>query len=161
MRREDAVELANRWYEIAGSDPNPSAYHAIQRAAQQLLPADGTAGGAAVVDGVPTVLGLAGGGLFLLHATPSDDGRSATTTVKRLPVIAEGITVELTDGLAGKRDGRDALMRRWRFGWPDGTTVEFETCVRVHGWNEGPDSAEVVARALATAIGWAIPAANG
>lgn len=162
MQRDDAVELANRWHEIAGSNPNlgPS-YTSLQRAARQLLPTDVTAAGAAVIGGVPTMLALAGDGLFLVHATPSDDGPSVTATVKRLPVVADGMTVQLTDGLAGKRDGRDALMRRWSFGWPDGATVEFETCVRVSSWNEGPDSAEVVARALATAIGWEIPGGEG
>lgn len=162
MRREDAVELANRWYEIAGSNPNLGPAHpAIQRAARQLLPADVAAAGAAVIDGVPTLLALSAGGLVLVHATPTGDGRSVTTTAKRLPVASSAMTVELTDGLAGRRDGRDALLRRWRFGWPDGMTVEFETCVRVSGWHEGPDSAEVVARALANAIGWTMPTGDG
>jgi hypothetical protein len=162
MKRDDAGELADRWHEVAGSNLNSGpAYTALQRAARQLLPTEVTAGGAAVVDGVPTMLAFAGDGLFLVHATPSDDGRGVTTTVKRLPVVSDGMTVELTDGLAGKREGRDVLMRRWRFGWPDGTTVEFEACAYVFGWNEGPDSAELVARALAAAIGWSIPAGEG
>ena len=70
------------------------------------------------------------------------------------------MTVELTDGLVGKREGRDALMRLWRFAWADGASVEFEACAHIPGWNKGPDSAEVLARALAAAIGWAMPSGD-
>jgi hypothetical protein len=52
-------------------------------------------------------------------------------------------------------------MRLWKFVWPDGTSVEFEACTRSYGWNDGPDSAELVARALAAAVGWAIPSGDG
>jgi hypothetical protein len=157
-----ATEIANAWSEAAGNDPNLGpAYTQLRRTIRQLIHGDVAAGGAAIVDGVPTMLVLAGTALFVAHATVSDDGRSATVNVKRLPVVADRIVVEVLDGLAGTWGGSSALLRHWKFTWADGACIEFDAVVHVYnGWHPGPDSADVLARSLATVIGWQHPSAE-
>jgi hypothetical protein len=160
MNRAEAQELANHWNTVVRNDVNlRQAYPSLQRSLQNLVPDNPSSGGAALVDGVPTVLVLAGGALFLAHATVAEDGKSANVTAKRLPLAADRVIVELTDGLAGGTESQPALLRHWKFSWPDGPSIEFDGVAHVYGgWGEGPDAAERVARAVAEALGWELPA---
>lgn len=160
MTPEAATELVNRWHAIAGSGPNLGpAYDALRRAARNLLPGEVAASGAALIDGVPTVLVLSGEGLFLAHADTTGDERFASVKLRRLPVVADRITVELSDGLASaETGGGDALVHHWKFTWAEGLNIEFDGVARVNGgWDEAPDSAELLARALAETVGWRFP----
>lgn len=160
MNRDEARELANHWNTVVRDDANlRQAYPAMERGLRNLMPDNPSSGGAALVDGVPTVLVLASAALFLAHATMAEDGKSATVTARRLPLVADRVVVELIDGLVGGTEGQPALLRHWKFSWLAGTTVEFDGVAHVYGgWSEGPDSAERVARAVAEALGWKLPA---
>jgi hypothetical protein len=159
MTPDASAELANYWNDVAGRHPNlGNAYTALRRAARNLLPDDIAAVGAAVIDDVPTALALGGAELFLVRAVAGDDGQSTTVTMTRLPVAADRITVELTDGLAGGTESQPALLRHWKFTWPDERSVEFDAVAHFYGgWGDGPDSAELLARALADIVGWKLP----
>lgn len=125
----------------------------------QTFPPNTTAGGAAIVDDVPTVLALDDENVFAVSVDASGEGQP-TVRVRRLPLAPERINVELLDNPSGSLPGgdRSAHLREWTFRWDSGEELAVHTVVKVYnGWDQEPDSGEVFARALAGAMGWKLP----
>jgi hypothetical protein len=164
MERDAALELVNRWHDLPNKPEDGRAYQRLAYTATNVLPSDITAGGAALVEDVPTVLALNASSVFALSANPTDDGKDAAVTVRRFPLAGARVVVELLDDMAGELPGDGGVgahLRQWTFRWDTGEVLSFDTVVKVYnGWSDRPEASELFARALAGAVGWGLPDAD-
>jgi hypothetical protein len=157
MDRDAAIKLANDWHELAETETASSGYNQVSQTLRTLLP-NIAAGGAAIVDDVPTVLALDGTNVFAVSADASGEAQP-TARVRRLPLAPERISVTLLDNPAGSlSEGKiPAHLRAWTFRWDSGEVLAVHTVVKVHnGWKNEPSSGEGFAQALAAALGWEV-----
>jgi len=159
MERDAAIQLVNSWNQLPNQPEAGRAYHRLTQALVTVLPSDITAGGAALVENVPTVLALNATNVFTVIVDPQS-GDKANVTVRRFPLAAERMRVDLVDNIAGElpNDVVGAHLRDWTFTWVSGEVLNFGSVVKVYnGWSDAPQSAERFARALAAALGWEMP----
>ncbi len=115
--------------------------------------------GVATVGGKPAVLTLSDNAVFVVSYADDADG-AVTATVRRLPLRPGHLGVELTDNRNAEVRGNAAHVRRWKFSWAEGPSIEFDGMVsayRLNSASSGPDSAERFAHALAGHLGWELP----
>lgn len=156
MEREDAVTLSNEWYELVqGEDAPTDGYEVLQNALHELLPSSVEVGGAAIVDGRPSVLACDSSSLYVLWYLAGLADQPPVVSTNRHP-LNDGISVRIEQMYDRERL---AQLRRWTFTWPGpDTSLTFEGIVQRRTWsNTGPNGAELVARYAARRIGWALP----
>lgn len=148
------------WHDLTSRTQGfQEAFNPLNQAVKGLLPDGVVAAGVAVVDGVPTVLALTAESVLTARVELTAEEEHPQVILRRLPRLADHVTVELADNLNGElTSGQPAHVRVWKFSWPSGQSIEFATVVRAYdGWHTEPDLAEQFARALAAAFGWTVP----
>lgn len=156
MERDTAVELANEWHDLVRSDQALDAqYGNLTSALTKLLPDTIESGGAAVVNGAPSVIACDKTAVYVIGFAPTDD--KLDVQFERHP-LSGGASISGRDDFDSDRMAR---TRHWRFAWPGGVAIVFTTVTdRRGGWDNGPDSADGVARYMAQALGWELPASG-
>lgn len=159
MNRETAQQLANDWYELAERlDVPPEGYGAVRSVLVSLLPEQVDAA-VAPVGGEPTVLAVQGEQLFIVSSSPGKQPRPEVR-VARLPLTPRDVAVTVIDNPHDMADAQPpGHFRRWQFTWGSGQRVELLGGVRrASEWgHDGPDRAELLARAIVEPLGWSVP----
>lgn len=160
MDRNTATELLNEWNELPEAPETSGVSHRLFTAVMSLLPDDIEVGGAAVVDGAPSVVAFNATSVFTVSVVEAAGGPSQICT-KRLPLTPQAVVVQVIDNTSGEsREGVNAHVREWEFRWPGGDGFTLKTIVKVYdGWNDAPLSGERFARTLSARLNWALPAA--
>lgn len=155
MEHEIAVELANEWHDLTrGNKVLNAQYNNLLPALTRLLPAAIRKGGAAVVNGSPSVLACDESAVYIVDFVPADRD-TLNVRFARHP-LAPGASISGSDDFDEERVAR---TRHWRFTWPGGVEIAFTSVTDRHSaWKTGPDSADGVARFMAQALGWEFPA---
>jgi hypothetical protein len=160
MESPAANTVMTRWHDLTSRTQGfQHAFNPLNQAVKGLIPDDGVTAGVAVVDGVPTIVALTGESVLTAHVELTIEEEHPPVILRRLPVVADQVTIELAEELNGElASGEPAHIRRWKFSWPSGQCIEFAAVVKVYdGWHNEPDLAEEFARALAAAVGWTAP----
>lgn len=153
MQRETAVELANEWHDLIHGDQALDAqYSNMISGLTRLLPDTIESGGAAVVNGAPSVLACDETALYVIGFATTDNDK-LDLQFARHPLTG-GAWISGRDDFDSERNAR---IRHWRFIWPSGVEVAFISVTDRREWERGPDSADSVARYLAAALGWELP----
>ena len=154
MERETAVKLANEWHDLVRGDKALDAqYGSLISALTKLLPATVENGGAAVVNGTPSVIACDQAAVYVIGFAPTDNGHFGVQFARH--PLAGGASISGCDDFDSERM---ATIRHWRFVWPSGVEVAFTSVTDRRGrWESGPDSADGVARYMARAVGWELP----
>jgi hypothetical protein len=154
MERETAVDLANEWHNLTRVDNVLNAqYSNLTSALMRLLPATIQRGGAAIVNGSPSVIACDESAVYVVGFAPTNQG-TFDVQFARHP-LAPGASISGRDDFNSDRMAR---IRHWRFTWPGGVEIAFTSVTdRRGGWEDGPDAADGVARYMAQALGWEIP----
>lgn len=151
------MELANEWHDLVRSDKSLDAqYGNLTSALTRLLPEKIQRGGAAIVNDSPSVIACDESAVYVIGFAPTDNDK-LDVQFARHPLTA-GASISGLDDFDGDRMAR---IRHWRFTWPSGVEIAFTSITdRRGGWENGPDSADGVARYMARALGWEIPASG-
>jgi hypothetical protein len=153
MEREPAAELADDWYELVRDDRELEAqYGSLTSALTRLLPETIARGGAALVNGTPSVIACDDTAVYVIGYAATDEGK-LDLQFARHP-LAAGASISGRDDFDSERMAR---IRHWRFTWPGGVEVAFTSVTDRRGWDTGPNRADGVARYMANALGWELP----
>ncbi len=157
MNREDARELASEWIRAHGQAQQQiqGLYNSLALELVSLLP-DEAVSGTATIDGRPTVIACAGSCLVLINSEPLTGGHIALSC--RRFGLSQELLIELTERV--RQDGPLATRdRSWTFHVPGGPVVAETTEVLSGPFSDdrGASSGELVARAVARAVGWTLP----
>jgi hypothetical protein len=160
MKRETAVELANAWYDLVEhSGAAGDHYSRLQGVLTSLLPEEVDHGAAGPVDGEMAVMAVKDGRLFVVRPKPGDAAR-AEMQVECLALVPSEVAIAVTDNPQDMADADPpGHFRRWEFIWRSGTRATLLGEVRrMRQWRgDGPDNAELFARAVAQRLGWDVP----
>jgi hypothetical protein len=157
MQRETALELANEWHDLVRGDRALEAQDGnLTSALTRLLPETIARGGAAIVNGAPSVIACDETAVYVIGFAPTDEGK-LDVQFARHP-LAAGASISGRDDFDSELIAR---IRHWRFTWPSSVEIAFTSVTdRRGGWENGPDSADGVARYMANAFGWELPASG-
>lgn len=155
MDREAAIELSNEWYDLVRGDEALSAQsNSLTAALARLLPTTIQKGGAAIVNGNPSVLACDPAAVYVIGFATMENGKPGVCFARH-PLASDA-------SISGRDDFDSERMARichWRFALPGGVEIVFTSITdRRGGWENGPDSADGVARYMVEKLGWELPA---
>lgn len=156
MDREH-LATASSWLTEHWSDGGPQAARAILvRVLERLPNFDDLAVVETADTRAATLLGVAGGSLFVVRLAAVEDGDAVGghgVSVTRVPLNADRCRVGFTEHYEGT--ATTTIVRRWSFAFDGGqTALAFETRTLSH--DEGGNPAENFARQLAGRLGWPV-----
>jgi hypothetical protein len=154
VERDAAVELSNEWYDLVRADESLSSKsNSLSGELARLLPATIERGGAAIVNGNPSVLACDPSAVYVIGFAPMSDGKPGVSFARH-PLTSDA-SISGCDDVDHERVAR---LRHWRFVWPSGVEIAFTSITdRREGWEDGPDSADGVARYMVEKLGWELP----
>jgi hypothetical protein len=91
--------------------------------------------------------------VYVIGFAPMADGKLGVSFARH-PLTSDA-------SISGRDDvdhERVARLRHWRFVWPSGVEIAFTSITDRRGeWENGPDSADGVARFMVEKLGWDLP----
>lgn len=162
MDESAAMQIANTWYDLVEDEELRSAYNQLAPSLRSSLPNDTEAAAAVMLDGRPSVLALAGDGLFIAAFEGVGEDGALRLVTRRIP-LSPTPTIRIHDGWRadsskGPIRASGERARDWKVTWPDGRVLSFESIIsRMGGFHPEADGPERFGRALAARIGWQIP----
>lgn len=161
MDRETANAAAQAWIEVCDDEQAAlNRFAHLEEALCSLLPEGDVPWSVASVEGVPSVLAVAGRSLFTLSVRRGERSGAAPAEVqcRHVTVAPERTIVTVAESSESR-----ARRRRWTFAFAGQAPLEIETTESVRGHftrESAPSRDERLARALAAAAGWETPLAG-
>jgi hypothetical protein len=156
-----ANEIATRWVRAHG-EQQQQAQGALSAVGAFLMGVFQEADPAAIVeiDGLPTVAVLAADTLYRVTANATGaEGAGPIVRCKGLRLDPSGSEVSVEETIVDRGPGTTVRRRVWTFEFHGGDAVTLTTNENVRGLPppDPGDQPEVLARAVANALGWSIP----